>query len=88
MKYAYSVALFQILYKNPVTVTRSAPVIRIICPHCHAPLSSTELEQATIDDQLLLLCPECNSVLVSETRHEADYHTLQEHYADGPLTHA
>lgn len=63
-------------------------MIRIVCPHCHAPLSSTELEQATIDEKLSLLCPECCSVLVSESRHEGDFHTLPEHYAECPVAHA
>ncbi|PKO40361.1 MAG: hypothetical protein CVU33_02460 [Betaproteobacteria bacterium HGW-Betaproteobacteria-6] len=63
-------------------------MIRIVCPHCHVSLSSAELEQATVDDQLSLLCPECSSVLVSESRHEGEYHTLQEHYAECPVAHA
>jgi RNase P subunit RPR2 len=41
-------------------------MIRIVCPHCHSPLSTTELEQVTIDGHLSLVCPECSSVLVSE----------------------
>ena len=63
-------------------------MIRIVCPHCHVSLSSAELEQATVDDQLSLLCPGCSSVLVSESRHEGEYHTLQEHYAECPVAHA
>lgn len=43
-------------------------MIRIVCPHCHAPLSTGELEQAIIAGQLSLICPECSSVLVSEGR--------------------
>lgn len=41
-------------------------MIRIVCPHCHAPLSSAELEQATIDGHLSLVCPECSMVLLTE----------------------
>lgn len=41
-------------------------MLRIVCPHCHTPLSSTELEQASINGQLSLICPECASVLVTE----------------------
>ncbi len=41
-------------------------MIRIVCPHCHAPLSSSELEQVTIAGHLCLVCPECSTVLVSE----------------------
>ncbi len=59
-------------------------MIRIVCPHCHAPLASNELEQATIDGHLSLICPECSSVLVSDN--ERDYHTLTEHYPE--LAHA
>ena len=39
---------------------------RIVCPHCHAPLSSNELEQVTLAGHLCLVCPECSTVLVSE----------------------
>ena len=41
-------------------------MIRIVCPHCHAPLSAEELEQVSISDRLSLVCPECFMVLVSE----------------------
>lgn len=41
-------------------------MIRIVCPHCHAPLSAEELEQVRISDRLSLVCPECFMVLVSE----------------------
>ena len=41
-------------------------MIRIVCPGCHSPLSSTELEQATINGHLSLVCPECSMVLLSE----------------------
>lgn len=41
-------------------------MIRIVCPHCHAPLSAEELEQVSINDRLSLVCPECFVVLVSE----------------------
>lgn len=41
-------------------------MIRIVCPGCHSPLSSVELEQATIDGHLSLICPECSLVLLTE----------------------
>jgi hypothetical protein len=63
-------------------------MIRIVCPHCHAPLSSAELEQATINGHLSLLCPECASVLASDSAGEADSHTLAEHYPEEALAHA
>jgi len=59
-------------------------MIRIVCPHCHAPLANTELEQATVDGYLSLICPECSSVLVTDCGR--DYHTLAEHYPE--LAHA
>lgn len=63
-------------------------MIRIVCPHCHAPLSSAELEQATINGHLSLLCPECSVVLVSETDDESDSHSLVEHFPEESLAHA
>ena len=41
-------------------------MIRIVCPGCHSPLSSAELEQATFDGHLSLVCPECSMVLLTE----------------------
>ena len=41
-------------------------MIRIVCPACHNPLSSAELEQAIIDGHLCLVCPECSMVLLTE----------------------
>lgn len=41
-------------------------MIRIVCPGCHSPLSSAELEQATIDGHFSLVCPECSMVLLTE----------------------
>jgi len=41
-------------------------MIRIVCPHCHASLAASELEQATLAGHFCLLCPECASVLISE----------------------
>jgi len=61
-------------------------MIRIVCPHCHASLASTELEQATVAGHLSLICPECASVLATE--HERDYHTLAEHFPDETPAHA
>jgi len=62
-------------------------MIRIVCPHCHAPLSLAELEQATIAGHLSLICPECSLVLISEPDAE-EYHGLEEHFADHPAVHA
>lgn len=56
-------------------------MIRIVCPHCHASLVTAELEQATLDGHACLLCPECASVLVSES-HEPETHGLAEHFPD------
>lgn len=61
-------------------------MIRIVCPYCHAPLSSAELEQATINGALSLICPECAAVLVSES--EQEYHNLAEHFPDVAFAHA
>ncbi len=63
-------------------------MIRIVCPHCHAPLSIAELEQVTIGGHLSLMCPECSSVLVSEPAETKEYHTLEEHFAESVSTHA
>lgn len=62
-------------------------MIRIVCPHCHASLSSLELEHATLDDCSCLLCPECSSVLVSDSP-EPESHGIAEHYPDEYLAHA
>ena len=32
-------------------------MIRIVCPCCHTPLGAAELEQATVDGHLSLVCP-------------------------------
>lgn len=61
-------------------------MIRIVCTHCHAPLSSAELEQATVNGHLSLICPECSSVLLSES--EREYHSLQEHFPEEAFAHA
>lgn len=50
-------------------------MIRIVCPGCHSPLSSAELEQATIDGHLSLVCPECSMVLLTEP---VDEHPVQQ----------
>lgn len=63
-------------------------MIRIVCPHCHAPLAIAELEQATINGQLSLLCPECAVVLVAETVTLEESHSLAEHYPDEMIAHA
>lgn len=59
-------------------------MIRIVCPHCHAPLSSAELEQVTIAGHLSLICPECSSVLVSEPVELDESHSLEERFAEHP----
>ncbi len=63
-------------------------MIRIVCPHCHAPLSSNELEQATINGQLSLLCPECAAVLVSEVAPEGYPRSPAEHNPEAFIAHA
>lgn len=63
-------------------------MIRIVCPHCHAPLSSNELEQATVQGHLSLLCPECAAVLVSDSEQDAETHTLAEHFPEEVFAHA
>lgn len=55
-------------------------MIRIVCPACHSPLSSAELEQATIDEHLSLVCPECSMVLLTEP---VDEHLIQ-HQEEAP----
>lgn len=62
-------------------------MIRIVCPHCHTPLSSAELEQATIDGHLSLVCPECSMVLLTEPLDEAS-HGIEAHFADQFAAHA
>lgn len=57
-------------------------MIRIVCPGCHSPLSSAELEQATIDGHLSLVCPECSMVLLTEPE-PVDEHPV-EHAAEAP----
>jgi uncharacterized protein YbaR (Trm112 family) len=42
-------------------------MIRIVCPHCHGSLAFHELEQAEMSGRRCLLCPDCASVLVSES---------------------
>lgn len=49
-------------------------MIRIVCPHCHAPLSSAELEQVTLNGHPCLVCPECSTVLVSQPQADVDAH--------------
>lgn len=63
-------------------------MIRIVCPHCHAPLSSGELEQVTIGRHLSLICPECSSVLVSEPAEPGETHSLDEHFAESVASNA
>lgn len=63
-------------------------MIRIVCPHCHVPLSSADLEQATIAGHLSLICPDCSSVLLSEAVDTREFHTLEEHFFEQPFAHA
>ncbi len=63
-------------------------MIRIVCPQCHVPLSSSELDAATINGCLSLLCPECAAVLVSESAPEGATHSLAEHYPEESVAHA
>ena len=63
-------------------------MIRIVCPHCHAAISTAELEQATINGQLSLVCPECAAVLVSEAVPACATHTLAEHFPEEFYAHA
>ena len=63
-------------------------MIRIVCPHCHTPLSTSELEQVVTAGQLSLICPECSSVLASEMAETEEYHTLEEHFAEPSVAHA
>lgn len=53
-------------------------MIRIVCPACHSPLSSAELEQATIDGPLSLVCPGCSMVLLTEPVEEHLLEKVQE----------
>jgi hypothetical protein len=62
-------------------------MIRIVCPHCHAPLSSAELEQANIQGYACLVCPECSAVLLSEPIEAAEFHGLDEHFAERTVSH-
>ena len=41
-------------------------MIRIVCPFCHAPLSANELEIATFDGHVCLVCLVCDNLLVTE----------------------
>lgn len=63
-------------------------MIRIVCPHCHASLGASDLEQATLAGHLCLLCPECASVLVSEPLNEGEAQALEETMAEHLPLHA
>ena len=43
-------------------------MIRIVCPFCHTPLGSHELETAVMGGILRLVCPECEHILLTEER--------------------
>jgi hypothetical protein len=63
-------------------------MIRIVCPHCHAPLSTAELEQILVGGQSSLICPECASVLVSEPIDAAEPPTPDEAFTEPVATHS
>ena len=46
-------------------------MIRIVCPCCHAPLGGNELEMATFDGHACLVCPVCDTLLVTEESAQA-----------------
>ena len=70
MKSAYSIAPTKLLYKNTVMPQNFNP--RIICPYCHIPLAIADLEEASLDGCLCLICPECATVLVSQAEEVAE----------------
>lgn len=39
---------------------------RIVCPFCHAPLGASELEVAAFDGHACLVCPACDTLLVTQ----------------------
>jgi hypothetical protein len=45
-------------------------MIRIVCPFCHVPLSLHELIPVEMGTRSSLLCPECTSLLVTESHAE------------------
>lgn len=45
-------------------------MIRIVCPFCHASLSTQELETAILEGHACLVCPECESILVTDADDE------------------
>ena len=51
-------------------------MIRIVCPFCHAPLSTLELETATVNGHACLVCPECENILITDAD---DDHNLVPH---------
>jgi len=63
---AYSIASHKLLYK--ITVLKEAAMIRIVCPFCHTPLGSHELETAIMGGNICLVCPECEHILLTEER--------------------
>jgi len=52
---------------------------RIICPHCHVPLATSELEQVLIAGRLGLLCPDCSGLLFLQTAAPAPSASLEVH---------
>ncbi len=75
------------VYKYSIANLSERTMIRIVCPHCHPPLSSLELEHAPLNGASRLLCPECSSILVSDSP-EPESHGLAEHYPDESVAHA
>lgn len=47
-------------------------MIRIVCPFCHSPLNAIDLETATLDDRVCLVCPECEHVLLMDDDAQAE----------------
>lgn len=75
------------VYKYSISNLLERTMIRIVCPHCHAPLSTLELEHATLNGSSCLLCPECSSILVSDSP-EPESHGLSEHIPAESFAHA
>lgn len=53
-------------------------MIRIVCPACHSSLSPAELESASVEGQVCLVCPECSVVLLVEPAASTDCEVLVE----------
>lgn len=49
-------------------------MIHIVCPYCHTPLSTPELETAILEGHACLVCPECEHILVTDV--DEDHPTI------------